>query len=281
MRATQATSFSVAVASPALGVHYTAVRMAAVVMSALAGATPGGAANFRFAAAACIAAGTPFFPVGYHEGPASLAIGLESANLVTDAFDGAPDAGQASDRLRALLNAALRPVQEIGQAIAAHARRRYLGLDSSPAPGIDCSIGRALETFTGQPFGAASTLQACAAVTAAVKSLDVETCGYCGLMLPILEDPVLAARAAEGRVSLAELLLYSSVCGTGLDVVPVPGDAPAAALARVVGDVATLAVRLRKPLSARLFPAPGKKAGDWVEFPDPRLCASKVLALGP
>ena len=49
-------------------------------------------------------------------------------------------------------------------------------------------------------------------------------CGYCGLMLPVLEDPVLAQRAGEGRYSVRDLLLYSSVCGTGLDVVPVPGD---------------------------------------------------------
>jgi hypothetical protein len=279
VRATHATSFSVAVASPSLGVHGTAVRMAATVMVALADAVAGGAANFRFAAAACIPAGTPFFPVGYHDGPESLGIGLESANLVADAFAGTSGGARATDRLRAVLNEALRPVEAIGRSVAADAHRRYLGLDASPAPGIDSSIGLALETFTGQPFGAASTLQACAAVTAAVKSLDVQTCGYCGLMLPILEDPVLAARAAEGRVSLAELLLYSSVCGTGLDVVPVPGEATVAELARVVGDVATLAARLAKPLSARLFPAPGKKAGDRVEFPDPRLCASRVLAL--
>ena len=41
-----------------------------------------------------------------------------------------------------------------------------------------------------------------------------------GLMLPVLEDPVLAKRAGEGRYGVQDLLLYSSVCGTGLDVVP-------------------------------------------------------------
>jgi uncharacterized protein (UPF0210 family) len=281
VQATNATSFSVAVASPSHGVHTAAVQMAADVIAALATATPGGTANFRLAAAACVPPGTPFFPVGYHDGPPSLAIGLETANLVADAFVGVQSFGEGTERLRAALNAELRPVEQLGRAIAADGHRRYLGIDSSPAPGTDSSIGRALEILSGQKFGAASTLQACAAVTAAIRSLDVETCGYCGLMLPILEDPVLAQRAAEARVTLAQLLLYSSVCGTGLDVVPLPGAATPAALARVVGDVATLAARLKKPLSARLFPVPGKLAGDAVELPDPRLCPSRVIALEP
>jgi uncharacterized protein len=279
IRETRATNFSVSVASPARGVHVEAVRMAALVTSALVDAAPDGVGNFRFAAAANVPAGTPFFPVSHHEGTPSLAVGLESANLVADAFASGADPTEASQRLRALLNAEFRPVEQLARAIAQAGQRRYLGIDSSPAPSADSSIGRALEALTGRKFGDASTLQACAAVTGAIKSLDVETCGYSGLMLPILEDPVLAARAAQGRVSLAKLLLYSTVCGTGLDVVPLPGDTSPEELARIVGDVATLAVRLKKALSARLFPVPGKKAGDAIAFSDPLLGASKVLPL--
>jgi len=278
-RSTKVLSFSGSVASAVHGVHRDAVIMAAQVISALTDAGGGGIANFRFAAAACVPAGTPFFPVAYHDGPPSLAVGLETPNLVREAFTGAGDPADASERLRVLLDAQLRPVEKLAQAIAEQGKRRYLGIDTSPAPGRDSSIGLALETLTGQPFGSASTLQACAAVTAAIKSVAVKTCGYSGLMLPILEDPVLADRVTEGRIKLSDLLLYSTVCGTGLDVVPVPGDASPQDLARVIGDVATLAVRLKKPLSARLFTVPGKKAGEHVEFSDPLLCSSKVMSL--
>src|SRR3989441_11886742 len=72
------------------------------------------------------------------------------------------------------------------------------------------------------------------------SSLRVKTCGYSGLMLPVLEDPVLARRATEGRYSVRDLLLYSTVCGTGLDVVPLPGDTPADRLAALIADVAAL-----------------------------------------
>jgi uncharacterized protein (UPF0210 family) len=278
-RATKVLSFSGTVASVSGGVHRDAVMIAAQVIAALAQAGGGGIANFRFAAAACVPPGTPFFPVAYHEGPPSLSIGLETPNLVRQAFAGLKDPVEASERLRALLNKELQPVENLARAVAEQGQHAYLGIDTSPAPGLDSSIGAALETLTGEPFGSASTLQACAAVTAAVKSVDVMTCGYSGLMLPILEDPVLAKRAIEGRVKIDDLLLYSTICGTGLDVVPVPGDAAPADLARVIGDVATLALRLKKPLSARLFAVPGKKAGERVEFTDPMLCASKVMPL--
>jgi uncharacterized protein len=116
-------------------------------------------------------------------------------------------------------------------------------------------------------------------VTAAIKSVDVRTCGYSGLMLPVLEDPVLARRAGEGRFGIRDLLLYSSVCGTGLDVVPIPFDAPTATIANLLRDVAAMSVKLAKPLSARLFMVPGKRAGDTVSFDDPVLTDAVVMKL--
>ena len=98
-------------------------------------------------------------------------------------------------------------------------------------------------------------------------------------MLPVLEDPVLATRAAEGRYTVRELLLYSSVCGTGLDVVPLPGDTSVEQLAPLIRDVAALSSKLHKPLSARLFLIPGKKAGDHAEFTNPFLTGSVVMKL--
>jgi uncharacterized protein (UPF0210 family) len=48
--------------------------------------------------------------------------------------------------------------------------------------------------------------------------------------------------------------------------VPLPGDTSEAAIAGIVGDVATLAFKWNKPLAVRLLPAPGKKAGEMTEF---------------
>ncbi len=85
-------------------------------------------------------------------------------------------------------------------------------------------------------------------------------------MLPVLEDAVLAGRTSEGRVRVGDLLIYSAVCGTGLDTVPIPGDTDGDTIGAVLADIAGLALRLDKPLTARLMPLPGKQAGDPVSF---------------
>jgi len=142
------------------------------------------------------------------------------------------------------------------------------------------SFGRAIETYTQQPFGNPSTLGACALITDVLKSLDVKKCGYSGLMLPVIEDPVLAKRAAEGRYTIEELLLFSSVSGTGLDVVPIAGDTPVAVIEGILTDVAALSLKYTaKALSARLFPLPGKKAGDRVEFANAHLTGTTVMRI--
>lgn len=277
-RTTENVSFSVNVLSPAGGVSTAAVRAAAEAMVAIARATPGGIGNFRFAAAANVPAGTPFFPVAYHAGTEAYAIGLESPPLLAEAFAAPHTVSEGRSRLAAVLETRLAAVEQLAQGIAPGGERRYLGIDASPAPGKgEASIGAAIEALSGVPFGSAGTLAACAAITDVLKHLGVKTCGYSGLMLPVLEDPVLARRAAEGRYSVRELLLYSSVCGTGLDVVPLPGDTTTERVAALVGDMAALSVKLSKPLSARLFLIPGKAAGELAHFDDPFLTDSVVL----
>ena len=98
-----------------------------------------------------------------------------------------------------------------------------------------------------------------------------------GLMLPVLEDIGLGKRSEEGYFNLDNLLLYSAVCGTGLDTIPVPGDVSTSQLAAILMDVATLSTKLGKPLSARLFPVPGCSAGDMTQFNSPYLTNTKVM----
>jgi uncharacterized protein (UPF0210 family) len=272
-------NFSVTVASPGRGIHSQSALTAAEAIVAISKTTPGGEGNFRFTTAANCLPGTPFFPVAYHQGPAAFSIGLESPGLLREAFEQSKDIEEAKAKLTTLLESELGPVEKLALGIARNEHREYLGIDTSPAPSKEASIGAAIEALTRVPFGSASTLAACAAITDVLKNLKIKTCGYSGLMLPVLEDPVLAQRAAEGRYSVRELLLYSSVCGTGLDVVPLGGDTPASVLAALIRDVAALSTKLHKPLSARLFLIPGKKAGERAEFNNPFLTSSVVMKL--
>ena len=268
---------SVVIASPEGGVHRQGARLAAEAMQAIAADSSDRLGNFRFAAAAQVPAGTPFFPVAFHHGGPTIAAGLESAHLVHDAVLDAAQPKDVSRRVLDVLGPTLMGVERILDGIAHDERVQYFGIDTSPAPLGAASIGAAIEALANAPFGDAGTLDACAMVTTAIRALPVRSCGYCGLMLPVLEDEVLAARATEGRYGIRELLLYSSVCGTGLDVVPIPGDTPTAALERLLLDVAALATRLEKPLSARLLLAQGLNAGDVTTFENPYLTNARVL----
>ena len=279
VRETKNINFSVTVASPERGIHRQTALTAAEAIVAISKSSPGGEGNFRFTAAANCLADTPFFPVAYHQGTPAFAIGLESPGLLQEAFRDSKDIEDGKAKLKSLLETEFRPVEKLALEIARDDHREYRGIDVSPAPAKDASIGAAIEALTRLPFGSASTLAACAAITDVLKSLSIKICGYSGLMLPVLEDPVLAQRAAEGRYSVRELLLYSSVCGTGLDVVPLAGDTPAKELAALIRDVAALSTKLHKPLSARLFLIPGKKAGDHAEFDNPFLTSSVVMKL--
>jgi len=96
--------------------------------------------------------------------------------------------------------------------------------------------------------------------------VKVKQIGYSGLMLPVMEDKRMAQRWEEGDYDVDSLLAYSSVCGTVLDVVPLPGDISEQRLAKIFGDVAALAWKWKKPLTARLLPVKDKKSGDRTEF---------------
>ncbi|MFQ5595892.1 MAG: DUF711 family protein [Anaerolineae bacterium] len=264
----------------ARGVDEPACRAAAQVISRLAHETPGGIGNFRFAATAGCPPGIPFFPSAYHDhGAPTLAIGLESADLVEEAFAGAHRLVDAGERLTALFDRALAPVARLGENLAERFGWRYLGIDLSPAPLGEVSIARAFEALGLGLFGEAGTLSIVAMTTQALERVNVKSCGFSGLMFPVLEDAGLGQRNAEGRFDIQDLLLYSTVCGTGLDTVPIPGNTPASRIERLLYDVAALSLRLDKPLSARLFPVSGKKAGDMTTFDSPYLTNTTVMEL--
>ena len=116
-------------------------------------------------------------------------------------------------------------------------------------------------------------------ITRAVQSVPVRRVGYSGLMVPVMEDNVLAKRWAEGTFNIDSLLAYSAVCAGGLDTVPLPGDVSEEQIGRILGDVAWLAYKWQKPLAARLLPVPGGKAGDRTEFDDPRMANTTIQAV--
>jgi uncharacterized protein (UPF0210 family) len=210
----------------------------------------------------------PFYPGTWHDGPGKqFSIGLEGANVVQEVF--ARTRGNFSTSVTELtkqLTVHAKAAEAIGERVASAKGWTYMGVDPTPAPLGDVSIGAAIETYTGAKFGSSGTLTAALAITTAVKAVPVKQIGYSGLMVPVMEDKLLAQRWAEGSYHTDDLLAYSAVCGTGLDTLPLPGEVSVEQLGRILGDVAALAWKWKKPLSARLQPVWGKKAGDKTDF---------------
>jgi uncharacterized protein (UPF0210 family) len=272
--------FSTVHIATAEAIDFRATQAAAGAIARIAARTRDGFGNLRFAALARCPPGIPFFPGAVHGGgPSQFSLALQAADLVVQAFtpDGSLDECQA--RLVAALEETGGRLEAAAAEVVAATGLVYAGVDLSPAPfPFDAaSVAGGLEALGVDRFGGPGTLLATSLLTAALRKVRLRRCGFSGCMMPVLEDSVLARRAAEGLVSVNELLLWSAVCGTGLDTVPLPGDVSEAELAAILLDVAALATALGKPLTARLFPVPGKAAGEPTTFDFPFFAASRIL----
>ena len=256
------------VVADASGIHWNGIHEAARVIKYLEEHTDHGDGNFRFAAAAFPPLNAPFFPVSYTHGTGhGFAIGLESAGIVNQAFASAGgDLPAASQQLTEALGAEAKKAEEIARRIEKLTGWSYLGIDLTPVPLKEVSIGAAMETLLEGPIGSPGSLSVAFAITSALRRIPVLQTGYSGLMLPVLEDTVLARRYEAGRITRDALLSYSAVCSAGLDAIPLPGDISQRELASIISDMASLAVKWKKPLSARLLPAPGRKVGEMTDF---------------
>jgi len=269
IQATETIFASVQVATGEAGIAPAAIELAARAIKRISERTEQGFGNLRFAALANCAPGFPFFPVAYHGGgPPTFAIATESADLAVTAFADAEDWNDGRKRLVEAIESHARRIDAVAQALAAEHGFRFRGIDFSlaPFPEVERSIGEAIERMTGGRFGEQGTLFAVATLTHCLRAARFQRCGFSEVMLPVLEDAVLARRSMERTYTLDSLLLYSAVCGTGLDTIPLPGEVSEAQLATILLDVATLAVSLNKPPTARLMPIPGKTASDLTDF---------------
>jgi len=260
------------------GVHWNVIRESAALVHYLTAHASASHGNFNFTAIAMVEPYGPFYPGAYHTGAGRrFSIGFESANVVQEVFARTHGnfAGSVAELTRQLTIHA-KVAGSVAARVAATSGWSFMGVDPTPAPLGDVSIGAAIETYTGAKFGSSGTMTAALIITTAVKAVPVKQVGYSGLMVPVLEDRRLALRWAEGTITTDALLAYSAVCGTGLDTIPYPGDIGADQLARIFGDVAALAWKWHKPLSARLQPVAGKKAGDLTEFSGPFLFNTKL-----
>lgn len=253
--------------------------------------TPRGEGNFNFTVNFNCAPLIPYFPASYHRSQDGnvLVVGLETPDLLAAALRNLNN--QPAERsayyhaaFQAMSEALQYHVDQINASIAntpLAAGWQYAGMDTSAAPSKNCTSMVEIYRLLRVPyFGAAGTVEASALLTRVFKSLQrVNAVGFSGLMLAVTEDEGLAEATRLQQFDIRALLTYSSVCGIGLDTVPIEGDTPAEKIADIMRDTGTMAFRLNKPLTVRLFPVPGLQAGDLTCFESDDLCNCAVLAV--
>jgi len=263
-------------------VSLNATKLCAQIIHTIAKLEKDGFANLRFAALANVPAGAPFFPAAYSESDAQrphFALAMQAADYAVSAVECAGSLLDVRLRLVALIEESSRRILDICKALESNFKVTFSGFDFTlaPFPEPELSLGTALENLGVPAVGKHGSLAAVAFLTDALDRADYPRAGFNGLMFPVLEDAVLAARVADGSLNLKDLLLYSTVCGTGLDTVPLPGETSVESLYAILLDIALLSIRLDKPLTARLMPIPSASANQMTNFDFPYFGNSRVM----
>jgi len=262
------------------GVNMAAVYAFAKTVQEVAQNGSNGMGNLRLAALANVPPNMPTPHVAYHHGGRScFTIAVEAADFAVTAINNTRSINQAQEQLIKSIESTSVHILEIVDTLVDDYQIRFKGIDFSfaPFPTQAGSIGAAIENLGVESFGGSGTLFAVSFLTNAIRQANLPHIGFSGVMLPILEDSVLSQRAAEGRFSVNDLLLYSAICNAGLDIIPIPGNTPANEMGAIFLDMAALAISIGRPISARLMPMPGLSVGDKVLFDSGYLSSSRVL----
>ena len=270
-----------------------AIEQAVAAVHKISRITPNGQGNFNFTVNFNCKPLIPYFPASYHRTDLGdqYVIGLETPDLLVAALQDYPrDANAQSHQAlshgyyQVMSTALNHHIEKINQIIAEadiNSSFHFAGIDSSAAPSKECaSMVEVYKLLGVEYFGAAGTTEASALLTRVFKSITcVPLVGFSGLMLAVTEDTGLALGTINHQFDIRALLTYSAVCGIGLDTVPIPGDTPLNKIAALMRDTGTMAYRLNKPLTVRLFPVPDSKAGDITNFSGEDLCNCAVMAV--
>ena len=266
----------------------------------------GGEANFRYCSQTRTSSPyCPFFPSAYAPSSSArladricVSIGLENGRMCNRGLKTCEKLFDIQTKFKdyyearaaRIVESVTRSIDEVQAAVKGF-KVEYKGIDTSLNPSLDSggSVCSAIESlpFVKGGIGGVGVMAACAAITTAIQSMPFMRTGYCGIMLPVCEDyrlcEIQLSDAWEDKCcrkyTVSHLMNVSSVCGVGIDTVPVPHNVDKDDIVGVIMDANALAERWGKPLSVRLFPVPDLEVGDVTDFSSPHLRNTKVFKL--
>ncbi len=243
--------------------------------------------NFRLGIAASCEPNIPFFPFSYHKGgEAGFSIAIEILPFLLDKLKTCKESS-IKEQTNYLINEAVpyvKNLDEIAHKISDSTGVSYEGMDISLAPfPKQYGIGDILEKFGIDNIGSHGNTYITSILTDLLRDIinqsGVKAVGFNGVMYSLLEDDNLASSNNKLNYSIDTLSLLSTVCGCGLDMIPIPGDTLSDEIASLILDTSALSINLKKPLGVRLLPIPDKTSGMITNFNYDFLVNTRVMAV--
>lgn len=241
--------------------------------------------NFRLGASFNTQPNTPFFPFSYSNKENSFSLALETVEYLEHLIkeNKSKDYSMLNKYLVDELTKVLSLIEQVSIDFQDKFSLKYNGMDISlaPYPEEDVSVISLHKLLGLQEFGASGTQFFTAYLTSVLKeTIDkskLKFVGFNGVMYSVLEDKLLCEANEKGLYTLDSLLLYSTVCGCGFDMIPLPGEISCEELYAMMLDIAVTSVKLNKPLGFRVLPIPNKYAGEETELELDFITNTKII----
>ena len=241
--------------------------------------------NFRLGFSFGLENETPFFPYAAFKGREGFAIGLEYINLMLEVIE-QNKRKSLYDIKKELIREMIRNFEKINELCNKMAEKtglEFFGMDLSvapyPYPLENQSVIELLEVLgnIGKSRGDSEfhvgmngTIFLHTYITSIIKEVikhsELRVTGFNGIMYSVLEDSRLSKRYANGEIGVSDLLLTSTTCGCGIDMLPITGWEIRKSLSALFFDLYALSFTLAKPLSLRVLPIPNSREGDYTKF---------------
>ncbi len=219
----------------------------------------------------------PFMAGAFHgvgEPETVINVGVSGPGVVKRVVDKYPDEdlGFLAEQIKKTAFKITRMGELVGRTAAERLNVPFGIVDISlaPTPAVGDSVAEILESMGLDSCGAHGTTACLAMLNDAVKKGGAMASSYVGglsgAFIPVSEDIGMIRAVEKDALSLNKLEAMTCVCSVGLDMIAVPGDTSAEILSAIIADEVAIGVINQKTTAVRIIPAPGKKAGDTVEF---------------
>ncbi|MBO8128705.1 MAG: PFL family protein [Peptococcaceae bacterium] len=270
---------SVNVATTKAGINMDAVSIMGHVIkdAAYRTADRDGLACAKLVVFANIPEDNPFMAGAFHgfgEPEKVINVGVSGPGVVKKAIEGMGngDLGALSEKIKKMAFKITRMGELVGRVAAERLGVLFgiVDLSLAPTPAVGDSVAEILEAMGIERCGAPGTTAALALLNDAVKKGGAMASSYVGglsgAFIPVSEDAGMVRAVENGALNLEKLEAMTAVCSVGLDMIVVPGDVPPETISAIIADEIAIGVINQKTTAVRIIPAPGKKAGDYVQF---------------